>query len=1606
MKTKVLYLGPALNQQLRKLIVLSTFFLCLTALMMPFALHAKTDPVKVARVTQVLLKAVEPGVQPLATKIHITKKPSSVNSEPAFDQPLSEQSVVIPGTNLSSMALDRLKVSETVTPETTALFGETIDLNTGALSLQQVDISIPGNFDIPVELRRIYKGASYSSQTNLSFGEWQLAVPSISTTIILNHFAAPDDPSRFSGSWGEGRNCSKFNGNPGIFAVGPNQLVVPGDFWSGDTLDIPGVASEKISYKNVAGQSPLYVKNWKFECVAGGTALEAVKATSPQGISYVFNHIKLIPTQGMSASNGVGFEEVVAKYNAFLQVTKITDRFGNSVDYQYTSGQLTKISSSDGRVIDIGYEHNPYGKARVKTVTANGQSWIYNYRNASNPYLTDGLIAVVRPDGRSWQFNLAALDNSGGSATVRDYYYKEVKNPDFSFSLVLNNIIENQCIDIPQTPIRQASVTHPNGGRLDLQFKATRFGRSNVPKIRSNYSYDVHTHDLCFVTNSVVSKSLSQGGLPTMNWQYSYSQNKGKWAGVAGGEALTGLYQVPAGFDAIDLRATIIGTPDGAKTVHVFSRRWDHSDGQEVATEYYDTNGSTLLRRIERQFGPVSTGANTQMYSFTGNENGTPFDFDNKAPHENYINKSSEITINFASGSPADRFTTEYLNYNVYGVAQQIKEHNSVNTVQRTTNLSFQHDTTNWVLNLETNRQLLQGAENISVSATTYFPASNPAKSLPMYQSQYGRHDQSHEYYSDGTVQKTFFASHERWIYFENYKRGKPQTIKLPNRYDTGNFSISLNVNNSGTIAWADDLNGNRTSYQYDSLNRLTLIDPADSQWLNTTISYDNDSSGMGALQQNITRGNYRKTVTLDGLMQPVLSKEWDAGNESQTARYINQQFNAYGKATFTSVPSTSPTESFGSSTIYDGLQRIVTQTNTANGDLSFSHNANNSIVVRNGKGYSTTTQYLAYGSPATELASQIDQPEGVTTSISYNAAGLPTSITQGGVTEIRRYNNLMEMCLQKRPETGIRVLQYNNFGQVRRFSEGLTGNGSTCTDYTNAANSWVTQTYDNLGAAWQTVYLDGTVSKVVQLDKQGNLLSLANGNNSWSYAYNSLHLPYQQNLSLDGKTFSTALSYNNLGHLQTKQYGGATLNYAPNALGQPTKVADTQNYATNVQYHSNGQLKSYVYGNGLTFSQTLDSQYKPFERQVKSGSTLRHGQRYRYDNNDNLDAITDLVQSNQSISLSFDGLDRLDSANGSWGSGNFDYDVIGNITAKQLGAQNLSYSYDMSHKRLNTVTGGYSFNYDDRGNVINNGKRSFQYNRTNQLVSSGTIGYQYDGHGRRVKKTGSSTGYSVYDLSGTLLLTDGPNGQTRYIHLGKELIAKVGSAAALEDKPGYTGHVEDKDLSLTYMQQRYYDPVVGRFYSNDPVGFTSSNPMMFNRYAYANNNPYRFVDPDGRIPALARMMAPPPIPKKNSSLPNIPGHPGVPSGSGSPPGVTNSPIILTNPIIAAAVVVIQNTDNSQSNAGNNGNSNGGTQTSSTTTWNGNGKERIDVENPNPEAGTGNIHYHDVNNTKYKYNSQTGGFDGLSKKQNEKLKNTYGAQKGIEKGKKILGESK
>jgi RHS repeat-associated protein len=58
-----------------------------------------------------------------------------------------------------------------------------------------------------------------------------------------------------------------------------------------------------------------------------------------------------------------------------------------------------------------------------------------------------------------------------------------------------------------------------------------------------------------------------------------------------------------------------------------------------------------------------------------------------------------------------------------------------------------------------------------------------------------------------------------------------------------------------------------------------------------------------------------------------------------------------------------------------------------------------------------------------------------------------------------------------------------------------------------------------------------------------------------------------------------------------------------------------------------------------------------------------------------------------------------------------------------------------------------------------------------------------------------------------------------------------------------YTGREQDPETGLYYYRARYYDPTIGRFLSEDPIGFRGG----INKYAYVGNRPLNFVDPFGK---------------------------------------------------------------------------------------------------------------------------------------------------------------
>jgi RHS repeat-associated protein len=241
--------------------------------------------------------------------------------------------------------------------------------------------------------------------------------------------------------------------------------------------------------------------------------------------------------------------------------------------------------------------------------------------------------------------------------------------------------------------------------------------------------------------------------------------------------------------------------------------------------------------------------------------------------------------------------------------------------------------------------------------------------------------------------------------------------------------------------------------------------------------------------------------------------------------------------------------------------------------------------------------------------------------------------------------------------------------------------------------------------------------------------------------------------------------------------------------------------------------------------------------------------------------------------------------------------DALGNILEKKVGNRTIGMTYNStnrltSHVDLdgsgNAIAGtSVNLSYDTRGNVTGLGAQLFTYDLAEQprkLLGTVAGDYTYDGNLKRVKAVvAGKTIYNVYDAGGTLVhvdeATDGnktdyigkivriKNGTPTWLHMDHLGSAQTGTdalgaiawrekytpygttltnPASNNDQAGFTGHIKDSATGLTYMQARYYDPLIGRFLSIDPVGFSVRSPGSFNRFSYTFNDPINRIDPDG----------------------------------------------------------------------------------------------------------------------------------------------------------------
>ncbi|MGN6186845.1 MAG: RHS repeat-associated core domain-containing protein, partial [Thermoanaerobaculia bacterium] len=67
-----------------------------------------------------------------------------------------------------------------------------------------------------------------------------------------------------------------------------------------------------------------------------------------------------------------------------------------------------------------------------------------------------------------------------------------------------------------------------------------------------------------------------------------------------------------------------------------------------------------------------------------------------------------------------------------------------------------------------------------------------------------------------------------------------------------------------------------------------------------------------------------------------------------------------------------------------------------------------------------------------------------------------------------------------------------------------------------------------------------------------------------------------------------------------------------------------------------------------------------------------------------------------------------------------------------------------------------------------------------------------------------------------------------------------------------FMGRELDADTSLYYVRNRWYDPVLGRFVSEDPIGLRGG----INPYAYVGNDPVNLRDPQGLSPTCSTFIS------------------------------------------------------------------------------------------------------------------------------------------------------
>ena len=607
---------------------------------------------------------------------------------------------------------------------------------------------------------------------------------------------------------------------------------------------------------------------------------------------------------------------------------------------------------------------------------------------------------------------------------------------------------------------------------------------------------------------------------------------------------------------------------------------------------------------------------------------------------------------------------------------------------------------------------------------------------------------------------------------------------------------LAYSLDEAGNITTTTDALGNATALTYESsFNKVTSVtDP-----LQDTTQFTYDSSG-NLLSSTDPNGH---TTKYDYNHFGQIIRITDALQKSTTFDY-----DEFGNLTAVTTPLGNTHR-----ITYDAVSRPVQALDALN--------------------RKTTTTY----DPLDRVTSQIDA-KGNTTKFEYDEVGNLTKLTdaRGKVTQFS-YDGFNRLVSRTDP-----------LGKSDKRTYDKNGN---LIEYVDRRGQKGTFEYDSLNRLVKESYSDASVV-ARSYDSNGRLIhavDTAAGTFDFSYDADG------RQLASAGPFGTVRYTYDKADRIKTRQVvGHDLLDYEYDQAGNLLSTA-MGNASAGFKYDADNRLQTITRGNGVTSTYSYDADGRLTSILHSGGQGINIPITYSYDAAGN--RITQGTAVGQPLATEA-VVDKYDDANRLLSSGatSYSYDDNGNLISAIDNHGTITYSWD-SRNRLVSIqspTQKDNVTYDIAGSLIARAATG-KLNLSQQFILDGLTNLAF---------VGQSSGDDLSVLAGDAIdqhlavvhsggrveygLSDGINSTVATVDNQGVLVSSfLYEPFGKTTSPGgylfqFTGRVPLSG-DLYYNRARFYNASVGRFVSEDPIGFFGGDT---NLYSYVFNSPSNFGDSGG----------------------------------------------------------------------------------------------------------------------------------------------------------------